>query len=411
MNVLILGAGGEELAWARWLMGRPEHRLDAAYPGFSDASMAGIPAPRDLEDALARPGVEAVIVGGPLESRGEWLRRAAAEGFAIIALHPPGPDSEAYYQVSLSREETGAAIVPDSPLRLHPGVQAQRRALSSGELGSLRSLRLEVSATASLGTGLVRVEFARSVDAIRALLGEIDALTATGDPPGEDPNLELIVHLRSANSLRAEVRIRSEPAACTRLSLAGSLGSLTLEFDSRHLQEARLLRSEGPRTAEPIDLPTWDPFEAILAVLAASTGRRDARELPSPSLLDGTRAMELSEAANRSLRRGRTVELHYETISEEATFKSVMTSTGCLIFLAMILVLPIAMAGPPLGLRWTLYIPYLIPPALVLFILLQTLRLAIRRPRSPSGSPAARSGQWSVVSDQKEDRSSLTTDH
>ncbi len=117
MNVLILGDGDEELAWARWLLGRPEHRLDAAFPGFADASMAGIPAPRDLEDALARPGVEAIIVGGPLESRGEWLRRAAAEGYAIIVLHPPGPDSEAYYQVSLSRDETGAVVVPDLALR------------------------------------------------------------------------------------------------------------------------------------------------------------------------------------------------------------------------------------------------------------------------------------------------------
>ena len=145
MHVLILGDGEEELAWARWLMERPGHRLDAAYPGFPDPTMAGITAARDLEDALARPGIDAVIVGGPLESRGEWLRRAAAEGHAIIALHPPGPDSEAYYQVALSREETGATIVPDLPLRLHPGVQGLHRALSDGRLGSFRGLRLEMT--------------------------------------------------------------------------------------------------------------------------------------------------------------------------------------------------------------------------------------------------------------------------
>jgi myo-inositol 2-dehydrogenase/D-chiro-inositol 1-dehydrogenase len=115
-------------------------------------------------------------------------------------------------------------------------------------------------------------------------------------------------------------------------------------------------------------------------------GRREgAGELPGPNLLDGTRAMELSEAANRSLRRDRTVELHYESISEDSTFKSVMTSTGCLIFLAILFVLPIAMIGPSLGMSWTLYIPVLIPPALILFLLLQTLRLAIR----PAGRTAA----------------------
>jgi myo-inositol 2-dehydrogenase/D-chiro-inositol 1-dehydrogenase len=57
-----------------------------------------------------------------------------------------------------------------------------------------------------------------------------------------------------------------------------------------------------------------------------------------------------------------------------------MTSTGCLIILGSLLLLPLAMVGPPLGLTWTLFIPYLIPPALVLFVIMQTLRLGVRRP-------------------------------
>ena len=56
MNVLILGNGDEELSWARWLLEQPEHRLDAAFPGFADPDLAGIPAPADLDDALSRPG-------------------------------------------------------------------------------------------------------------------------------------------------------------------------------------------------------------------------------------------------------------------------------------------------------------------------------------------------------------------
>jgi predicted dehydrogenase len=391
MNVLILGDGDEERAWAQWLVGRPEHRLDAAYPGFPDASLAGIPRPRDLEDALARPGLDAVIVGGPLDSRGESLRRAAAEGFAVVCLHPPGPDSEPYYQVALSREETGATIVPDLPLRLHPGVKPLVEALSSGALGSFRGLRLEAPSSGP-GAGLVRVEFARAVDVIRALIGEIDAVTATGDPAGEDPEFEVVAHLRAAGPLRAEVRIRAGHQGSARLTLFGSDGSLRFEFDPRNLREARLVREVGDRPPETLDLPAWDPREAIVAVLSSSIGRRDVGELPAPNLLDGTRAMELSEAVNRSLRRGRTVEMHYEAISEEATFKSIMTSTGCLVFLATLLVLPVAMAGAGLGMHWMLYIPYLILPVLVMFVALQTLRLAIRKPKE-SGPAMKRPGK------------------
>ena len=88
--------------------------------------------------------------------------------------------------------------------------------------------------------------------------------------------------------------------------------------------------------------------------------------------------MELAEATTRSLRKGRTVDLHYEPISEESTFKSVMTSTGCMVLIIAMLILPLALAGPPLGFPWTIYIAYVIPPVLVFFVILQTLRFAVR---------------------------------
>jgi len=377
MNVLILGNGFEERAWAEWLLARQEHRLVATFPGFSGPSVAGIPAACDLDDALARAGIDAVIVGGAIEERGEHLRRAAAEGLAIICLHPPGADSEAYYQVALSRAETGAVIVPDLALRLHPAVGAIRQAIESGELGAFRGLRFE-SASGSEEIDLARVVFPRAVDVIRALLGEIEAVTATGDPPGDHPDLELVVQLRAAVARRAELRAWSGPDEPARLTSLGSIGLLTLEFDPLLHERARLIRRVTQQAEQVSELDLWDPHEAIFSVLTASCARRDAADLPSPNLHDATRAMELAEATVRSLRRGRTVDLYYEPISEEATFKSVMTSTGCLIFLGALFTLPIALGGPPLGFHWTIYIAYLIPPVLVIFVIMQSLRFAVR---------------------------------
>ncbi len=328
-------------------------------------------------------------MGGPIESRGESLRRAAAEGLAIICLHPPGRDSEPYYQVALSREETGASIVPDLPLRLHPGVTALRQALLNGELGPFRALRYE-GQTGSAAIDLTRTAFPRAVDVVRALVGEIEALTATGDPPGEDPDYELVVQLRASESRRAEVRIRSETAGPARLTLQAANGSLTLEIEPADERGCRLIRQAAPRAPEVIELEPWDPHEAIFGVLLSSVGRHEGANLPGPNLQDATRTMELAEAAVRSLRRGRTIELHYEAISEDATFKSVMTSTGCMILLAMLFVLPLSMAGPPLGLKWTLFIPYFILPILVIFVVMQLLRLAVRRPAPSSSVDPAR---------------------
>src|SRR5215475_10861495 len=99
MNFLILGDGPEELAWAHALADHPEHRLWAACPGFK--AFPDLPGGLDLDGALATAGVEAVVVGGDAALRAEGLRRAAAEGYPIIMIHPPGPDADPYYNVAM----------------------------------------------------------------------------------------------------------------------------------------------------------------------------------------------------------------------------------------------------------------------------------------------------------------------
>jgi predicted dehydrogenase len=75
-------------------------------------------------------------------------------------------------------------LVPDLPLRLHPGVARLQEAIATGELGAFRGIRHECPANPADGE-LARTTFPRMVDVVRALLGEIEALTASGDPPGQ----------------------------------------------------------------------------------------------------------------------------------------------------------------------------------------------------------------------------------
>jgi myo-inositol 2-dehydrogenase/D-chiro-inositol 1-dehydrogenase len=225
---------------------------------------------------------------------------------------------------------------------------------------------------------LARHVLPRLVDTVRALIGEVEAVTATGDPPGPWPTEGLIVHLRGPDTRRAEVRIENGPGAPARIIVTGAEGSLLLEYEPAFVGPACLIHrttrpGEGVTTLEP-----WDPHGAILEVLVAAIERRE-RDF-HPNLVDATRAMELSEATVRSLRRGRTVDLHYEEISEASTFKGVMTSFGCVLLLAVLFALPVALIGPALGFPWTIYIAYAIPPVLILFIVSQMLRFAVRSP-------------------------------
>jgi predicted dehydrogenase len=376
MNFFIIGDGDDELAWARAIVEDGRHRLVAAYPGFDE--LPGVPRPGDFEDGLAMAEIEAVVVGGGLEARGETLRRVAAAGLPSICLHPPGEDAESYYQVALSYEETGAIVVPDLPARLHPAVESLRRAIHGTELGTFRSLLIEWSAGPGEGD-LARYVFPRLIDLVRALIGEVEAVTATGNPPGTRPNEGLVVQLRGPEARHAEVRIEGGPTSPARVVVKGADGSLALEYDPDSEGSARLVRRTSKGVESPTELDPWEPHAAILAVLVESIESRD-RDI-HPNLIDGTRAMELSEATVRSLRRGRTIDLHYEEISEAGTFKGVMTSVGCVLLLTVLVALPAALIGPALGYPWTIYIAYAIPPVLVIFVLLQLLRFAVRTPK------------------------------
>src|SRR5208283_273299 len=274
-----------------WFLARPEFHLAADLPRSWAGSVGAVRSTDDLEEALAIAGIDLVVVGGPIQFRAEALRRAAAEGLAIICLHPPGEDSEPYYQVSLSRMETGALIVPDLPLRLHPGVNRLRQAIASGEVGDFRSLRLE-SPTHDESEDLVRGAFPRLVDVVRFLVGEIETVTASGDPPGEDPEYELVVQLRAASNRRAEVRIAPDGAGePARLILNGSSGSLALEFDPNLREPARLVRRIAADAAgQVIPLEPWDPHAAVVHVVEQSMERRGERSVPAAAMASAATA-------------------------------------------------------------------------------------------------------------------------
>ena len=77
--------------------------------------------------------------------------------------------------------------------------------------------------------------------------------------------------------------------------------------------------------AKTESVPDWDPAAEVLATLQAAL----AGETVEPSWTDAVRSVELVEAVERSLRRGKQVELRWDDNPEESNFKSTMTALGC----------------------------------------------------------------------------------
>ena len=120
-----------------------------------------------------------------------------------MCLHPPGLNTDPYYQVTLSNHEFRAVVTPDLPLRFHPGIQAIRQATGTGgTAGPLRSIVLEISSPFTKQS-LVLNPFSKWVDVIRFLMGEVENIAAMGFPAGTAPTERFTAQLRGSGDRRA----------------------------------------------------------------------------------------------------------------------------------------------------------------------------------------------------------------
>lgn len=374
MNLLVLGDDNVSLEFVRRLSLRPsEFRIINTYPPISD-----YPGTTDLEAALATSDIEAALICGPLESRGEWLRRAAGQGWVCLCLNPPGLNTDPYYQVALSNHEFGAVVVPNLPLRYHPGIQRIRSMTGpNSSSGAIESIVIDIE-TDGNSQNLALSPFADWADVVRHLLGDVENIAAMGFPPGLQPTDRLTAQLRAAGDRRAELTIRTGTKRnYVRMTVNTSTTLIQLAFDPLSCDagtiEHKNTRDNSTANSEPMG--RWDQFNLIIDMWLETFQQKRPTGL---TLLDGIRSMEVAEGAIRSLRRGRAIDLYYEEVSEANNFKTIMTSLGCLMVISVILALPLISAGPALGLPFTLYLGYLIPLAMGGFVALQLLRLAIK---------------------------------
>jgi hypothetical protein len=194
-----------------------------------------------------------------------------------------------------------------------------------------------------------------------------------------------------------------------RLTLVGDSGTALLEGDpDRATFRITLTRHGSPESTEEGvgENGKWllDTFVASIApALRLSSGSADhvpRDELSRPDVTTTTkpvpaislwgelaRAVELVEAVERSVRRRRTIDVHFETPSERGIFKTQMTAVGCsLLVLTLVAVVIYLTAAamidvPPLFKK---IVVALIFVPLAVFLVLQLLFFVAR--------PAARGG-------------------
>jgi predicted dehydrogenase len=399
MRLALLGVDDEMLAVAAAAI-RAEHKIILVDVTASRAKEAAALAPsaRLIDDAdamLDNQSVDAVLVSADQPAaRIDQLRRLIQVGMPVFVSHPISLSMLDCYELDMIRAETSSVVFAYLPARWHPAA-VKLGGLIDGEpsspIGAVEQIVCE-RFLADRSRGAVLKQFARDADLLQYLAGDATKLHALGSSmaaAGANPYANLTVQLTTAEGLVARWSVAPvETASGARISLVGSAGKAILwmpDADEPWQLELRTLKENSA-----IEYPDWNAAAEALENLSLALEHELEHEETDSNWPEAARTVELAETIDRSLAKGRTIDLHNEQFSEVGTFKGTMASVGCaLLIVGLIVVLAVAVLraiAVQAGWNWLAAQldawPYLLLAVCGLYLLLQLL-VFIGRPREP----------------------------
>ncbi len=325
---------------------------------------------------------DAVIVARAADHdlRAEQLRKLVQAGVPMLIAHPVVDSMLVYYELDMIRRESGCVMVPIAPWRWHPAVDQLITLIEAQDspLGAIGQATFDRTLTAREKAGVL-AQFACDVDLIRDTCGDVTKLSAHSAAHDEASYANLGVQMSGPGPTVVRWSIGPvEEAPRGALTVIGARGKATL-----HMPDEGAWRLET-RIDGQIDAESFLKWNMADAAIVHLTGAMNG-EPPALDWTEAARSVELAEAIDRSLVKGRTIELHNEEFTDIGTFKGTMTSVGCGLLLAgLIAVFSLGIIeavarhlGFPAVADALRFWPYWLAGLLIVFLLMQlVLKLA-----------------------------------
>src|SRR5262249_6019989 len=204
MRFALLGNENDGVALARALAAAGHRLLYVAAAPRRQPWPDDVKRVADVEEVLADPNLEVVLVASPLDRRAALVRRALQSERAVLCLHPIETKVDAAYEAGMLQQDTRQLLLPLMPEAFHPAIlrlksllaapalkrqdhdPARNGLLPSGPLAELRLLEIEHHAAgeALLATeALLGPPCVPHWNVLRALGGEIAEVAALS--PGD----------------------------------------------------------------------------------------------------------------------------------------------------------------------------------------------------------------------------------
>ena len=360
----------------------------------------------DWQVLLDRQTADVVLVGrgqAEPEVRAEQLESLAKQGITVLATHPVVPSVLSYFEIDMSRDESGALFRYYHPTAEHPVVEQLAAWIRQGQpkLGMIEQIVCQ-RGLAERTRERVLWHFARDVLLLARLGGCLNRLGALGSPSSDATYAALSVQMIGQLERPVHWSVGPEDGSPgLQLTLVGQQGRLLLQLDEAGMPRRQMLHLAGAqeelpqlgadfnpaaeavkaiclalREADGIDVP---PAQGGEHANAADSHRDQPQASHCPRTTQSTwrealLAMELTDTIEISLRRGRMIDVHQQQLTEYMAFKGMMSAIGC----GLLLVLPMLLLGlgwiaGEMGLPVASYWPHGLLLLLGLFLALQAL--------------------------------------
>jgi predicted dehydrogenase len=278
----------------------------------------------DLNDILADPTIDAVVLATPHSLHADQVKRAAAAGKHVFVEKPFALNANDARAMIDAAAKAGIVMAVGFNRRFHPSMARLRDTVKSGALGTIVTINAEQTAlhglTMAAEAWRVRPEEAPGgamtaigvhlVDGMIDLLGpvkDVNAIVSRRAAPLADDTTH--VQLQFETGALGQIFCSTAAAPHYRFAAYGTGGfAEILGHPMATYRQIRTIPGDRFRTAEPeiTETPDFNMLNAELETFAASIAAN--RPFPTP-LTDILHGVEVFEAILRSAEAGRPVTL------------------------------------------------------------------------------------------------------
>lgn len=278
---------------------------------------------RTIDTILASADIDAVVICTPTDTHADLIERFARAGKAIFCEKPVDLDIERVKACIRVVDETSATLMVGFNRRFDPHFQAVKQAIDEGQIGNVEMVTIvsrdpgapPVDYIKRSG-GIFRDMTIHDFDMARFLLGEeIDTVTAQAsvlvDPAigaaGDFDSVSVMLSTASGKHATISNSRRATYGYDQRIEVHGSKGAVAAE--NQRPVSIEIANATGYTRPPLHDFFMTRYTEAYTREISSFIDFVESKSPASPSGTDGLIALALADAALKSAKEGRTVEV------------------------------------------------------------------------------------------------------